>query len=422
VGSTVTGGMLGASGFGLDGSYHQAWFGASQTSGPEMPMVIGGGASISNWTAYFYTASTTAMAVPMRLGLGLYMTYNSGTATDDQDFWSPAYNPSATTAYASSGYTPRYIPQGMSTGVSAISLAASGGPNLTTVSAALSGINAQLLGTTFAGGTVASGATIYTNGSQGSSLNTTTINTMEAMMPYTSGGTISNLGFVQTAAGTAALTASLVKNESTTPTAVAVATPAASIAFGLYQDAAHSVSFNQGDRFAAQLVQGAATGATMGGLAFEVVPNGGTAVGLVVFGMAGASLPSAGSTWLTPTVNYASTTGSGTYAPMAVPYPSGIDMMNLGCWVTTAPLAQPATFTLWRNGSPTNVVVTIPTTQSVPGPATDYYAATGHYQAYNNPLASPPNPDTFILKYNQAAGGTAPVVSSCTLELATAPE
>jgi hypothetical protein len=211
------------------------------------------------------------------------------------------------------------------------------------------------------------------------------------------------------------LVVSVVKNESATPTSLSFTVPVSSVALEGYADstAGDAVSLVQGDRFGFKLNNGSANGTsgTIAGISVEADPVGGTAQGWIVWGTNGVTLTAAGTTYGAPFTNSQNATEANERGPV----PSTNVAVNLACYVTTAPLVATEVVTLLKNGSQTNVTLTIPTGQSVPAVVADYFALTTHQASY---AAG----DTFDLQYTNGAGGTAAVISSCSLETGSAAE
>jgi len=179
-----------------------------------------------------------------------------------------------------------------------------------------------------------------------------------------------------------------------------------------YATTSHSVALAQGDRITLGLVNGNASAASgaVEGFSMQVDPNG-LANGWIIFGLNSSTLPNASATYLCPFTNRQTTTITSASAGM----PDARVAVNLIGYCTAAPGTEPATFTLYKNGSPTSIVATILTAFSAPGEISDLYASTGHSVAYAAK-------DIFTLKYNQLATGTAPTCTAFSLETASAAE
>jgi len=302
--------------------------------------------------------------------------------------------------------------------------------NISSVTAQISGTTSAILGN-YLGVTVTTGSTVCTSFSTlvnalnlcDAASHASNEKLVSVPIPYTNGGTIRNLvTYMETNNGTGAgdtlsftLDKALAANlTSFSPTNISFTVPTGSSYAPSYGDVSDTASVAQGDVITVKLVNGnsGAASGRVGSLQAELVPTG-YAVSPFVFSFYNVALPAGSAIYSSAFASYQNTN----YTDLAAGMPSPIVAVNLVCYVTTAPTGQNAVMTLYKNGSPTNISVTIPTGMSVPGEVTDYYASTAHSVNFNAL-------DTFALYYSQASSGspTAPVLSACSLEGASQAE
>jgi len=390
-----------------------AWFASGQASNQQFvsPLTVW----LSNFTALVYAVPSPSNYSSLQTGLAV----TTGN-TVSLPYWTVPGSTAAgaVASSADQGLRPLLVPQGL-----AISIPANGvgGPLLSSYTAEILGSTAQILGTNLNAATVGTGAIVYTSFSQ-STTPSATETTVEVPVPWTLGGTAKNLCWYQSTANGAggALTVTLRQGVGAAGAlGDTTLTQNSPLSMGLnnaycdyYATTSHSVALAQGDRITLGLVNGNASAASgaVEGFSMQVDPNG-LANGWIIFGLNSSTLPNASATYLCPFTNRQTITITSASAGM----PDARVAVNLIGYCTAAPGTEPATFTLYKNGSPTSIVATILTAFSAPGEISDLYASTGHSVAYAAK-------DIFTLKYNQLATGTAPTCTAFSLETASAAE
>ena len=297
---------------------------------------------------------------------------------------------------------PRFSPMATSPIVSATALSsAANGGQLRGLTAEITGSTSSIIGTNLNSNTVALSSTVYTGPSQIASTNgNATEGLVAVVVPYNA--TAKNL-CVQTA-GAQPASGSLVftlRQNVTTSTSL-VATVPLSGGAGPYCDNTHTVSLTAGDKIDFQIVNNATNvSAAINGIAFELAPSG-SATGMIVYGLGTSTVASGSAVYWQSFAGGAST---GTEANVKFPMPRAVTMKNLNCYVTTAPGTNSDVITVYKNGSPTALTVTLTTGFSTPGTLTDS-THTVSYAAL----------DDFTLQTSQSSGSN-PAISSCSVEV-----
>ena len=302
---------------------------------------------------------------------------------------------------------PYYAPAGLATTIHVIVISPANATagSLRGLSANVVGVATQPLGVGLNGATVAGSGTVYTGPSQSATPNATET-LMYVLAPYAF--TASQLCVTLRGAAPSGGAFTVTLRDAPTPgytsadTAL-VATVPASGGIGTYCDTTHTVSVASGDAIDWKLVNGSgSTGPTIQGISMMTTIPGGKS-GFVVFGLGGLTMANNSSLYYLPMAG--GTAGSLTESTAGMPAPRSFTASNLSCYVTTAPLTDANTVTIRQNlASPSSGL-----TVSLALLATGFVQDNIHTISFSNK-------DVFDLLDNQVAG-TAPAVSSCSMEI-----
>ena len=360
------------------------------------------------------TATNTQNGCPIQAGLGAIYSGSTSLVPVQQSIWSfPLSNPSSGVYHSllPPTFVSAYLPISFMIGVLGNCGLSMGG-----MSAEIRGTKSQLLVANLGGSTILSSATNYTGFSMSSTPGTSSDESkFEVVIPFPGGATARNLCVysIETnppLGGDVAFTLrqGVGAAGAMGPTSVAVDVPNSSVANGIYCDyylyTGDQATLARGDRIAIQIINNnASTSQKFAGISLELVPTG-SATGMIIFGSNAVTFPNTSSTYGAPFTNKQSTNETIARAGM----PRAVVMKNAFCYVTSAPGTNPYSLTWYQNGSAPNggLAISIPTNVTAPGELSDTANAI-NFSAL----------DTFSLQYAGTAGGTAPAISSCSVEV-----
>ena len=362
---------------------------------------------------------TQSPVLPTNVGLAFLL--NGTTPVYDNSHAIILPGSAANSTLALSLARPRWVGAGDLFSLQIGAQSSPGSATLNSVSARILGTTSALLGNAFAAVTVGIGSTVYTGFSMSGTPGATEPPS-EIVIPYPGGATLRNFAVYMSTANGAGGSLVLTVRKGNGPggamgdTTVVATVPLSSAIGGVYWDnfavTGHSSVAAQGDRYSVRAINnnGAAISGAIQSISAELVPSG-FAKGPIFWGTNAIVLPAGGTIYGSPFTNKQDATETNVYAGM----PDPTVAVNLVCYVTTAPLVHDEVVTLRKNGADSAITITIPVGFGAPGEVADYFAATGHSVSFNSN-------DTYSLKYANAAGGTAAVISSCALEIASQAE
>jgi hypothetical protein len=408
----TVGGIMGLFASGLDLTLHSlAWFASSQTTKTEFTSPFSHW--LNNLTIYVSQAPTTTVTGPVTLGIGRYGPLGTTPQYSDNFFNLPLAIVAQTVYQSDSNFQPEFISAGSQYCAWAGGPASGGGLHMNGYSAQIIGSTSSILGNSFNGGTVATGATVYTGPSMSNVTNNPTENLVQVPMPWASGGTINNLCLTMYSPANGAggpLTFTFDKNGAGQSLSKII--PASSITYADYCDAdpTHAVSMAQFDLMDVCLVNGNGSAASgqINSFSMEAVP-GGSSTYMIIFGSNAVALPGESSYYGAPFTNYQSTSTTNNMAGM----PRAVAAKVLACYVTAAPAVNPYTVTLLQNGSPGNLTISIPPTAPAGCPGSAYPCVISDTTVAHQMNFA--NKDRVGMQYTGTTGGTAPAISSCVI-------
>ena len=408
---TLVGGIIGtyggASGWAANRSY--PWFGNAVEGGFYYATYIPFSAWINNLVV---STGDNAGHVPTSIGVGTIL--GGSSVTPSQNTFTILPGTAAQTVVSGIGAPPTWVPAGALSAAVISAAVSAGSDTFRGLSAQLVGTTSQLLGNAYAGVTVSTGATVYTGFSMSGTPTATEAN-VEVPIPYTLGATARNLCVYMATANAAGgnlvftLRQGIGAAGAMADTLLVATVPLSSYAGDVYCDnfavTGHAITLAQGDRIDVSIVNGnagAASGAIQS-ISMELVPTG-TSTGMIIWGTDGITLPAAGTTYGAPFTNVRLTAPS----YVATGMPRAVTAKNLICYVTAAPLVQTEVMTVFKNGSGpgSGLVATAAVGDGVPEEVSDV--------AHTISFAAA---DSFSLQYLNASGGTAAVISSCSMEV-----
>ena len=207
----------------------------------------------------------------------------------------------------------------------------------------------------------------------------------------------------QSATGSLVLTMDYTTGGVTSASPLTVTITSSTTSGGLYYDATDTQNLSAGDWISIKRQNNAtATSTSIAGIALDIVPNGGSATGMIVF-------PIYGSTGAAGASKYYSAFGfsgaQATESSVRSVMPRAVTAKNLYCLISVNPTSSTQTATLYKNGSATSLQVSIPTT----GCTNNLCFDTTHSVSFAQY-------DNFSIEFAQASG-TGATVSACSMEV-----
>lgn len=353
------------------------------------------------------TNSTNTAGSDLQLGFFKYTGNTTVVPLTNSFFGIP---PNAAAGTFVDGAPPTFVSQGQSVGVIADGYVATGstGATVGAWTAEIVGNNVAILGGSASSNcSLTLSATTYVGFDPNPTVACFNSATYFARMPMAYATTLENFCiWVPNAQGSSgSLVATLMQNGSATSI---VATVPASGGTGMYCDTTHTVSASAADYFSIQFVNNSTSAVPVEGFTLGSLPSGSATAyvsWMLNYGTSGATAST--TLYFTPFTGVSGATESLQHSI----FPRAGTMKNLRCYIHAAPASNSTTVTVYHNGSPTSLAVTVTTSQGADTVLSD----TTDSFTFAAP-ASATSADTFSLQ-TVTGSGTGPVIYGCAAEI-----